>query len=85
MPAETDQLILDKVDKMLRIVAVVATRGMKQRERIALLNQAGLKPKDIAELLGTSSNTVRVELVALRKAKGGKKRRRKVQVSEESE
>jgi DNA-binding NarL/FixJ family response regulator len=51
--------------------------GVKQREQIAILNQAGLSPKDIAALLGTSSNTVRVELVALRKAgrggKGGKR------------
>ena len=75
MPQTTDQLILDRIDKILRILAVSATKGMKQRERIALLNQAGLQPKDIADLLGTSSNTVRVELVALRKAGTSKKKR----------
>ena len=74
MPVETNQLLLDKADKILRVLAVLATKGMKQREQIALLNQAGLKPKDIADLLGTTSNTVRVELVALRKAKGGKRK-----------
>jgi DeoR/GlpR family transcriptional regulator of sugar metabolism len=39
-----------------------------------VLTRAGLKPKEIADILGTSSNTVRVELVALRKS--AKKRRR---------
>ena len=72
MPLQTDQLILDKVDKILRIFAVLATKGVKQREQIALLGRAGLKPKDIADLLGTSGNTVRVELVALRRGKGSK-------------
>jgi len=72
MPLNTNELLVHKLDQILRILAVFATRDMKQREQIALLNKAGLQPKDIATLLGTSSNTVRVELVALRKAKGGK-------------
>lgn len=65
---------MDKLDKILRVLAVLATKGMKQREQISLLNQAGMRPKDIAELLGTSSNTVRVELVALRKKASNKKK-----------
>ncbi len=75
MSEETERLILDRVEKILRILAASATTGMKQRDQIVLLNQAGLKPKDIADLLGTSSNTVRVELVAIRKAGSGGKRR----------
>lgn len=74
MPKTTEELLLNKTEKILRILAVIATKGLKQREQIALLNRAGLQPKDIADLLGTSSNTVRVELVALRKAGSGKKR-----------
>jgi DNA-binding CsgD family transcriptional regulator len=57
-------------------LAVIATKGFKQRDQIAILNQAGLQPKTIADLLGTSGNTVRVELVALRKAKSKKSRTR---------
>jgi DNA-directed RNA polymerase specialized sigma24 family protein len=76
MPQATDQLILNRIDKILRVLAALATKGMKQREQIALLNHAGLQPKDIADLLGTSSNTVRVELVALRKAGTSKKKRK---------
>jgi len=69
MPPSTEEQILEQLDQIRRILAVIATKGLKQREQIAILNQAGLAPKDIADLLGTSSNTVRVELVGLRKAK----------------
>jgi DNA-binding CsgD family transcriptional regulator len=76
MPRTTDELILQKIDQILRILAATATAGMKQREQIALLNRAGLQPKDIADLLGTSSNTVRVELVSLRKSNDKKSRKK---------
>lgn len=77
MGEKTDELILDRLNKILRILAAIATKEMKQRNQIALLSQAGLQPKDIADLLGTSSNTVRVELVALRRTRGRKKVRMK--------
>ena len=69
MSKDTDSAVVDKLDQILRVLAALATKDMKQREQIALLNRAGLQPKAIADLLGTSSNTVRVELVALRKSK----------------
>lgn len=72
----SSKLLLEKVDKILRILAGLATKGMKQREQIALLHQAGLQPKDIADLLQTTSNTVRVELVALRKTRAKRKGRK---------
>ena len=77
MGEKTDELILDRLNKILRILAAIATKEMKQRDQIALLSQAGLQPKDIADLLGTSSNTVRVELVGLRRTRGRKKVRMK--------
>ncbi len=76
MPQPAEHAMLDRLDKILRLLAVLATKDMKQREQIAFLDRAGLKPKYIAELLGTSSNTVRVELVALRKAGTSKKKRK---------
>jgi len=65
--SNSDQAAIEKLDQILRILVVQATRGLKQRDQIAMLDQAGFQPKAIAELLGTSSNTVRVELVTLRK------------------
>lgn len=69
MAQSIEQQMLEKLDQILRIMVMTTTRGLKQREQIALLDRAGFSPKTIAELLGTSSNTVRVELVGLRKAK----------------
>jgi DNA-directed RNA polymerase specialized sigma24 family protein len=48
-----------------------ATRGLNQRESIGILDTLGFTPKEIAELLGTTSNTVRVTLVAIRKGRKG--------------
>jgi DNA-binding CsgD family transcriptional regulator len=83
MPQTTDELILTRLDQILRVLAVSAVKGLKQREQIAVLSQAGLQPKDIAELLGTTSNTVRVALVALRKATKGRSRRATLPPEEE--
>jgi len=69
MAQPLDQQMVEKLDQILRILVMATTRGLKQREQIALLDGAGFTPKAIAEFLGTSSNTVRVELVVLRKAK----------------
>lgn len=77
MARESCDVLIEKVDQLLRVLAAMATRDMKQRDKISLLDKAGLQPKDIASLLGTSSNTVRVELVALRKVSRGISRRRR--------
>jgi DNA-directed RNA polymerase specialized sigma24 family protein len=69
MAQPIDQQILEKLDQILRIQVITVTRGLKQREQIALLDVAGFSPRAIAGLLGTSANTVRVELVGLRKAR----------------
>ena len=69
MPKTYDEQALEKLDQILRILVANATRGLKQREQIDLLDRAGFQPKAIAELLNTSSNTIRVELVKLRKSR----------------
>lgn len=43
------------------------SRSLGQSERIGSLSKAGLPPKEIAELLGTTSNTVSVALYQLKK------------------
>ena len=76
MASTRDEVVADKLSSILRLLAVVATKDMRQRDQIALLNRAGLPPRGIAEILGTSSNTVRVELVAIRKARSQRRTRR---------
>lgn len=51
-----------------RLLAVMLVHGKKQVEQIALLTLAGFEPKDIADLLGTTPNTVSVTLSKARKA-----------------
>jgi DNA-directed RNA polymerase specialized sigma24 family protein len=66
---ELSQENLEKMDILLRLLAITLVNGKKQREQIRLLSLAGMAPKEIANLIGTSPNTVNVALSALRKAK----------------
>jgi DNA-binding CsgD family transcriptional regulator len=76
MASARDELVEEKLDSILRLLAVAATKDMRQRDQIALLSRAGLPPRTIAEIVGTSSNTVRVELVAIRKSKAQRRTKR---------
>jgi len=59
--------IATKLEKIIRLLAITAVQGRRQKEQIKMLSQAGFEPREIADLLGTTSNTVRVALVAIRK------------------
>lgn len=83
MASTRDELMTERLDLILRLLAVMATKNMRQRDQIALLSRAGLPPRAIAEILGTSSNTVRVELVAIRKIKHQRKGKRFAEQSSE--
>jgi DNA-directed RNA polymerase specialized sigma24 family protein len=73
VPESDTNPLLQKVDLLIRLTAVSAVDGKPQREQIALLSRAGFQPRDIAELLGTTANSVRVELS--RQRHGGASRR----------
>jgi len=66
-----DQL-MRKLDTVIRIVALSSMRNLTSTEKIALLSHAGLAPKEIAEIIGTTQNVVNVRLSELRK-RGEKK------------
>jgi len=57
---------------LVRLAALEIVNGHSQREGIHLLSQGGFSPKQIAELLGTSANTVSVELSRKRGERGRK-------------
>lgn len=67
--SEEFKILCNKVDTLIKLVATALIAGKTQREEIYLLSNAGLQPSQIAELIGTTPNTVRVELSAIRKAK----------------
>lgn len=67
--------IADKLDSVIRLLALNATLNKRRSEQIGILSNAGLMPKDIADILGTTANTVRVALYAIKKERGVKSRR----------
>ena len=54
-------------EEVVRLLAVLAKRGVKQRTLIYELNDLGFKPKRIAALVGTTGNTVNVALSTRRR------------------
>jgi hypothetical protein len=68
------QSIEGKLDQMLRLAALQLTSNMKQVQAIQTLSAAGFERKLIADLLGTTPNTVSVTL-AKAKAKQAAKAR----------
>lgn len=68
----TDQLsaeIVGKLNQLTKLSAIQLVMGKPQRQQIALLDAAGFAPKDIADLLATTRNTVNVVLHSIRKTK----------------
>jgi hypothetical protein len=60
------ELILEKMDQLIQLVAIALVENRKQRDQIRLLALGGIKPVRIAEILRTTSNTVNVALSSLR-------------------
>jgi|GEM_PF-634294 len=68
--------ISGKLDTLIRLSALSLVKGIKtQKDQIALLSDAGFQPKEIADILGTTSNTVSVTLSAIRKERAEKERK----------
>lgn len=71
--SEAEKLMLEELRKVTRLLTVIAEGNKKQKEKIQILSAAGFQPKEIAGLIGTTSNTVSVALANIRKS-GSKKR-----------
>jgi len=58
-----DEEILSKLTTLVRLQALAMTRDLPtNKEKILFLHDAGLAPKEIAEIIGTTSNSVSVLL-----------------------
>ena len=57
----------EQLHRLVRLQAMSLVIGRTQNDQILLLNRAGFPPKEIAEVLGTTPNSVRVALTHLRK------------------
>jgi hypothetical protein len=61
-------------EKTLRLLALLALDGRKQKEQIRLLDRAGFVQSEIAQIVGSTPKAVSVRLAELRRSnrKGGK-------------
>ena len=66
--------ILEELRRITKILAKIATKDQIQKEQIKTLSDIGFQPKEIAELLGTTGNTVNVALSEMRKSKKSSKK-----------
>ena len=78
----SNEPIAARLDRLIRLIAVAISEGKTNRQQIATLSRAGFMPAEIAEIIGTTSNTVRVELVQLRKMSKRNTADRKVKIGE---
>ncbi len=69
MDEKAVQTLAAKLDAIIKLMVFGLTEGRSQTEQVRLLSLAGFQPKQIAQTLGTTPNTVRVALSNLRKRK----------------
>jgi DNA-binding CsgD family transcriptional regulator len=67
--------VVARLDTLIRLTAIGLCANKTQTEKILLLNSAGLSPKEIAELIGTTRNSVSVALSAIKRKGVGTVRR----------
>ena len=77
MDEKTVNLLLSKLDTIIKLMALRMTEGKKQVDQIQLLSKAGFGPKEIADTIGTTSNTVSVARAAIKKQKSSSRTRQK--------
>lgn len=68
--------VSNKLDIVIRLLAIEVVKGRELKGQVKFLHQAGLEPKEIAEILGKTPNAIRVTLFAIRKEKGRKSKAR---------
>ena len=73
MNDSNEEKILQELQRITKLLVLIATKDQVQRDRIAILSSIGFQPKEIASLLGTTPGTVSVTLTAIRKKATGQK------------
>ncbi|MCH8915858.1 MAG: hypothetical protein IIA82_08470 [Thaumarchaeota archaeon] len=63
------KLIIEKLDVIIKLLAMNQIKGKEIGEQIVLLSKLGIANKDVANILGKSQNTVNVTLSQYRRKK----------------
>ena len=61
------RILSDKMDVIVKLLALDAVKGRELKEQVRLLSSFGIQPKDIARMLEKTPNHIRVILHGLRK------------------
>lgn len=64
---DTELQKLKKLDTLIKLVAAIVVKDKTFKEQVELLSSLDMQPKEIARLLGTTGNYVRVTLSKLKK------------------
>jgi DNA-binding CsgD family transcriptional regulator len=64
--------ILSEIRRTNKLLALIATQGKTQAEKIIILSQLGLAPKEISDTIGVSANVVSVTIHNAKKRKAKK-------------
>lgn len=64
-----DKIIVEKLDIIIKLLALNQIKGKDVGEQIVLLSNIGIANKDIAEILDKSQNTVNATLSQKRRKK----------------
>jgi DNA-binding transcriptional MerR regulator len=67
--------VLKEIQQIKRLLVTLCTKNLEQKDQIRVLNSAGFQPKEIAELIGTTANAVRVGKTRIKKDKIKKERK----------
>lgn len=77
MPKSNDEMILDLLEKILRVLALQLGSEKSITERAGLLKIAGLDNRTIADILGTTDATIRALTTNLRAKQVAARKKRK--------
>lgn len=69
MTSEQYETLMSRLDIIMRLLALSLTNDLKRQDQMLLLHTAGLAPRVIAEIIGTTPNTVSVTLSKMRKTR----------------
>ena len=67
MDKSNNERILVELQKITKLLILDYSKDLSQSQCIDTMSKIGFKPKEIADFLGTSANTVRVTLSKKRK------------------
>jgi CRP-like cAMP-binding protein len=74
--------LIARLDALIALLSMTLPKETSQMDKIKLLSDAGLVPRDIAKVLGTTPNTVSVALSKLRR---GTKKEKLMSVEQRAE